>query len=128
MVPAKLKYSQDHEWVKMENNNYVIGITDFAQHELGDVVFVELPNVGDTVKGGTSFASIESVKAVSDCIAPMDGKVVRINEKLLDNPELINQDAFGDGWMIEIESKDPSVYNDLMDAEHYEAFLKEGGH
>ena len=122
---GKLKYSKDHEWVLVEGNKVKIGISDHAQEALGDVVFVELPEVGDEVSANESFGTVESVKAVSDIYSPVSGKVVESNEALLDSPDLINSDAYGEGWMIVVELEDESQLNDLLSAEEYEAFLKE---
>lgn len=123
--PSELKYSKEHEWVRVEGNKAVIGITSHAAEALGDVVFVELPEVDDSFGVDEAFGSVESVKAVSDVFTPVSGKVVAINEALLDSPELINNDPYGEGWMIEIEMDDPSQLDDLMSASDYEAFLKE---
>ncbi|MEW6624681.1 MAG: glycine cleavage system protein GcvH [Bacillota bacterium] len=125
MYPVELKYTKDHEWVKAEGNIVVVGITFHAQEAMGDVVFVELPEAGDSFDEGESFANIESVKAVSDCYAPVAGTVVEINEALLDSPELINSDPYGEGWMVKLEIEDVSVLDDLLTAEQYQAFLKE---
>jgi glycine cleavage system H protein len=125
MIKSGLKYSKDHEWVLVEGNKVKIGISDHAQEALGDVVFVELPEVGDEVSANESFGTVESVKAVSDIYSPVSGKVVESNEALLDSPDLINSDAYGEGWMIVVELEDESQLNDLLSAEEYEAFLKE---
>jgi len=124
MIPENLKYSKDHEWVKIEDNKGIIGITEHAQKALGDVVFVELPEVEDEFEQGESFGVVESVKAVSDCYAPMSGVITAINEKLLDTPELINQDPYGEGWMLVIEFAG-DLPDDLMSADGYEKFLLE---
>ncbi len=126
MNPTNLKYTKEHEWVKIEGNKAVIGITDHAQHALGDVVFVELPQAGDSVEAGKPFGVVESVKAVSDIYAPLSGAVTAVNEALLDSPETVNKDAFGEAWMVEVEIADPAQLEDLMDAAQYEAFLQEG--
>jgi glycine cleavage system H protein len=125
MVKSELKYSKDHEWVLVDGNKVKIGISDHAQEALGDVVFVELPEEGDEVTANESFGTVESVKAVSDVYSPVSGKVVEINEALLDSPELINSDPYGEGWMIAVELDDASQLDELMSAEEYEAFLKE---
>ncbi|HHU31633.1 MAG: glycine cleavage system protein GcvH [Zhaonellaceae bacterium] len=125
MVKSELKYSKDHEWVLVDGNKVKIGISDHAQEALGDVVFVELPEEGDEVTANESFGTVESVKAVSDVYSPVSGKVVEINEALLDSPELINSDPYGEGWMIVVELDDASQLDELMSAEEYEAFLKE---
>jgi len=125
MVKSELKYSKDHEWVLVDGNKVKIGISDHAQEALGDVVFVELPEEDDEVTANESFGTVESVKAVSDVYSPVSGKVVEINEALLDSPELINSDPYGEGWMIAVELDDASQLDELMSAEEYEAFLKE---
>ncbi|MGI6551922.1 MAG: glycine cleavage system protein GcvH [Clostridia bacterium] len=124
-IPVELKYSKDHEWVKVDGNKAIIGITAYAAEALGDVVFVELPEVGDSVTAQESFGSVESVKAVSDVYSPVSGSIVAINEALFDSPELINSDPYGEGWMIEVEMEEASELDDLMSAAEYEAFLKE---
>lgn len=125
MIKSELKYSKDHEWVLVEGNKAKIGITDHAQNALGDVVFVELPEEGDEVTANESFGTVESVKAVSDVYSPVSGKVVESNQALLDSPELVNSDPYGEGWMIVVELEDASQLDDLLSAEEYEAFLKE---
>ena len=115
------RYRSSHEWVLLEGDVAVIGISDFAQDALGDVVYFDLPEEGDDVTEGESFAEVESVKAVSDVYAPMNGTIVAVNEALSDTPELINQDPFGEGWMIKIKLEDASSYNNLMDAQAYKA-------
>ncbi|HWJ02540.1 MAG TPA: glycine cleavage system protein GcvH [Verrucomicrobiae bacterium] len=128
MNPTNLKYTKDHEWIKVEGTKATIGITDHAQSALGDVVFVELPAVGDSLEEGKPFGVVESVKAVSDIYAPVSGTVTAINETLLDSPEVVNQDAFGEAWMVEVEISDPAQLEGLMDAAQYEAFVKEEAH
>lgn len=131
MIPEGLKYTKDHEWVKVEGGKAKVGITDYAQHALGDVVFVELPSVGDSFGKGDSFAVVESVKAVSNCYTPVGGTVAAINEKLLDSPDLVNSDPYGEGWMVELDLEETADLDDLMDAGTYTTFLKEveeGGH
>ncbi|GGJ10241.1 glycine cleavage system H protein [Alicyclobacillus cellulosilyticus] len=120
-IPSNLKYSKEHEWVRVEGNRAVIGITDFAQSELGDIVFVDLPQAGSTVQAGSTFGSVESVKTVSDLFAPVSGRVVRVNESLADRPEQVNEDPYGSGWMIEVEMDDPTELDQLLDAEGYQA-------
>lgn len=124
-IPNELKYSAEHEWLRVEDNRAKIGITDFAQSELGDIVFVELPEVGDEVTANEPFGSVESVKTVSELYAPVSGKVVEINEELDDAPELVNEDPYGKAWMITIELSDPSELNNLMDANKYEEMISE---
>jgi glycine cleavage system H protein len=116
-VPDDRRYLESHEWITTDAPTRV-GITDFAQDELGDVVFVELPQEGDTVTAGDSFGVVESIKAVSDLYAPVSGEVVAINEELFDRPELVNEDPFGDGWMLELDADDVS-FDDLLSAEEY---------
>jgi glycine cleavage system H protein len=128
MNPTSLKYTKEHEWVKVEGNKVTIGITDHAQSALGDVVFVELPSVGDTLEAGKPMGVVESVKAVSDVYCPVSGTVTTVNEVLLDTPETLNQDAFGAGWMVELEVADMSQIDGLMDAAQYEEFLQEEAH
>ena len=123
--PEELKYTEEHEWVMVEEDLAVIGITDFAQDSLGDVVFVELPEVGTEVEAGKAFGVVESVKAVSDIYAPLSGTVEEINEDLLDAPEIINTSPYEDGWMIKIRMRDASDVDDLMDADAYQALIDE---
>ncbi|CEP67463.1 Glycine cleavage H-protein, subgroup [Moorella glycerini] len=123
--PANLYYSKDHEWVEVEGNRARIGITDYAQESLGDIVFVELPQVGDELAAGDSFGVVESVKSASDVYAPVGGKVVAVNEALLDSPQDINADPYGKGWMIELEMNDPAEVENLMDAGAYRQLVKE---
>ncbi len=125
-VPADLKYSKEHEWIRVEGNIGVVGITWFAQDQLGDVVFVEMPEVGRELKQNEQFGVVESVKTVSDLYCPVSGKVVEINTALENSPELINQDPYGEGWILKIELADPSELDSLLDAAAYEAFTKEG--
>jgi len=122
-IPADLKYTTDHEWIKLEGSTAVIGITDYAQGELGDIVYVELPGVDDEVEKGEAFGTIEAVKAVADLFCPLSGKVLEINAELEDEPETINNDAYGEGWMIKIELSDESELEDMMDAAAYEAHV-----
>ena len=122
-IPENLKYTNDHEWVLVNGNIGTIGVTDYAQGELGDVVFVDIdPNLAE-VKKGKSVGTIEAVKTVSDMYAPFSGKVVEINSKLANNPEIINTDPYGDGWMIKIEISDTSELEDLLDAAGYKALI-----
>ncbi len=123
--PDELRYTREHEWAKKKGGNVVVGITDFAQDQLGDVVFVELPDVGDPVKKGESFGVVESTKAVSELFAPVSGKVVEVNDPLSDAPETINEDPYEEGWMIVIEPADPKELEALMDAKAYKAFVEE---
>ena len=119
--PNNLKYTKDHEWIKVDGNTGTIGITEYAQGELGDVVFVDIdPNLSE-IKKGESFGTIEAVKTVSDMFAPCSGKVLELNKELTDNPEFINNDPYGKGWMIKIEISDISELNELMDSEAYKS-------
>ncbi len=124
-IPAGFYYSEDHEWVKVEEGVGTIGITDFAQDELGDIVFVELPQVGDEFDKEDNFGVIESVKAVSDLYMPVSGEVVEVNEDLLDQPELVNEDPYEDGWIVKVSLSDESELDELMDADEYSSFLEE---
>ncbi|MYA97278.1 MAG: glycine cleavage system protein GcvH [Nitrospinae bacterium] len=124
-LPSGLKYSREHEWVRVEGNIAVIGITDFAQSELGDVVYVELPEVGTEVEANNTFGVVESVKAVSDLFAPVSGVVLEANTTLEDQPELVNSEPYEDGWMIRVEMKDESELNDLLEADSYRAYIEE---
>ncbi len=126
--PTNLKYSKEHEWVRLEGNKAVVGITDFAQSQLGDVVFVELPTVGAAAVAGKRFSVVESVKAVSDIFAPVNGTVVEINETLNDAPEKVNQDPYGQGWIAVLELTDAAGLTELMDSEAYAAQVAKGGH
>lgn len=127
-TPAGLKYTKEHEWIKVEGNVGTIGITDFAQDQLGDVVFVELPPVGRVLKQNEQFGVVESVKTVSDLYSPVSGKVVEVNGDLENGPEQVNQGCYDNGWMVKIELDNPAELDGLMDAAAYVAFLKEAGH
>jgi glycine cleavage system H protein len=124
-TPKELRYSEEHEWVKVEGERVRVGITDFAQHELGDIVFVELPDVGDEISADEPFGSVESVKTVSELYAPVSGKVVEVNEDLSDSPEFVNESPYEKAWMVVIELSDSSELDKLMTAEQYEAMTKE---
>ncbi len=124
-VPEELLYTKEHEWIRMDDGNATIGITDFAQSELGDVVFVELPQVGDTFKANDPFGSLESVKAVSEAYMPIDGEVTQINEILLDSPEKINEAPYSDGWVIQIRPLDPDSLKELMNSTEYSNYVAE---
>lgn len=125
-IPSELRYATSHEWVRNEGNGIVtVGITEHAQELLGDMVFVELPDVGDEVSMGDDVAVAESVKAASDIYAPVTGKVVEVNEDLEDSPELVNSDAFGDGWLFKLEIEDEGELASLLDAEGYESSIDE---
>jgi glycine cleavage system H protein len=123
--PEDLRYTREHEWARKKGGNFVVGITDFAQEQLGDVVYVELPDVGDPVKKGESFGVVESTKAVSELFAPVSGKVVEVNDPLSDAPETINEDPYEEGWMIVIEPSDAKDLDALMDAKAYRTFVEE---
>jgi len=123
-VPENLHYSKDHEWARVEGDTAVIGITDHAQDQLGDVVYVELPKAGEEFAAHESFGSVESVKAVSEIFTPVSGEVVAANESLADEPERVNRDPYGDGWMIKIKMKNPGEVDSMLTAAEYEDFTK----
>lgn len=124
-IPVELRYTKEHEWVKVDGNKATVGITGFAQNELGDIVFVELPEVGDAVTVNESFGSVESVKTVSELYSPVSGTVVAVNENLGDSPELVNESPYESAWMIEVELSDESELEQLLDAVAYEALISE---
>ena len=124
--PEELKYSKTHEWVRLEGENeVVIGISDYAQQELGDIVYLELPEEGDVVEKDSAFGVIESTKATEDLYSPVSGTVIEVNTPLIDSPEVINEDPYGDGWMIRVELSEPKELEDLMSAEEYQDYIKE---
>jgi len=123
-IPKELYYTQDHEWGSVEDGMMRVGITDYAQHELGDIVFVEFPEVGTVIAKGDPIGTVESVKAVSEVYAPVDGEIVEINEALADTPELVNQDCYGSAWMVALKISDPSQVDTLMDAQAYRAYVE----
>jgi glycine cleavage system H protein len=125
MVPADLRYTKDHEWVRVDGDTATIGVTDFAAHQLGDVVFVDLPALGKSVDQFATFGVVESVKAVSDLYAPVSGEVVGVNGDLNASPELVNSDPFGDGWMIRVKVADAAQVDGLLDAAAYERLTAE---
>jgi glycine cleavage system H protein len=125
MYPADYRYTKDHEWIKVEGSVGTIGITDYAQHELGDVVFVELPKAGAHIKAGESFGSVESVKAVSDIFSPVSGEIAEINSSLADQPEKINHDPHGAAWLVRIKLDDVKEASSLMDAKAYQTYVDE---
>ncbi len=125
-IPKELRYSKNHEWVRVEGEKVIVGIDDYAQSQLGDVVFVELPEIGSIVTCGDSFSVVESVKAVSDIYAPVSGEIIEVNEVLGDTPECINEDPYGQGWIVVIQLKDASEVNNLMDSTTYQTMLEEG--
>ncbi|MDO9556904.1 MAG: glycine cleavage system protein GcvH [Coriobacteriia bacterium] len=125
MYPKDLKYDCEHEWVKVEGGVAIIGISHFAQDQLGEVVYVDLPLAGDSVNAGESFGEIESVKSVSELFSPVTGEIVEVNDALGDAPEIVNEDPYGEGWMIKITMSDPSELDELMAVDEYEAFIAE---
>lgn len=124
-VPEGLKYSKEHEWVLVEDQIVTVGITEYAQEELGDVVYVELPKVGEKMVKDDPFGAVESVKAVSDLYAPISGAVLEVNDSLPDSPEMINEDPYGDGWMIKVEMSGEEDLSDLMSAEEYAEYVNQ---
>ncbi|RIM44574.1 glycine cleavage system protein GcvH [Staphylococcus cohnii] len=124
-VPSELKYSKEHEWVKIEGNTVTIGITEYAQSELGDIVFVELPETDDDIDEGESFGSVESVKTVSELYAPVSGKVVETNDELEDSPEFVNESPYEKAWMVKVELSDESQLDELMSADQYSEMIGE---
>ena len=123
-TPTNLKYSKDHEWVKVEGNIATIGITDFAQSQLGDIVFVDIQTEGEELEAGEVFGAIEAVKTVADGLMPVSGKVIEVNAELEGAPESVNSDPYGAGWMIKVEMSNPAEVEDLLDAEAYDAICK----
>lgn len=123
-IPSELKYTKDHEWISIEGNIATVGITDFAQSELGDIVYVDVDTLDDTVEESEVFGSVEAVKTVSDLFMPLSGEVIEFNEELEDDPELVNTDPYGKGWMIKIEISDTSQINNLLDATAYKELIK----
>ena len=121
--PDNLKYTKEHEWIKLNGNEAVIGITDFAQQELGDIVYVEIETLGQQLKEGEIFGTVEAVKTVSDLYLPVNGTITEINPKLNVNPELVNTDPYGEGWMVKIKISNPSDINSLMDKSSYESMV-----
>lgn len=122
--PGDCRYTKDHEWVRAQGDRGTVGITDHAQKQLGDVVFVELPEVGSTVKAGERFGTVESVKAVSELYAPVTGEVLEVHTNLTDSPEIINSDPYGQAWMIVVKLQDPKAVSALMDATQYQAYVE----
>lgn len=125
MYPKDLMYDREHEWVKVDGDVATIGVSHFAQDQLGEVVYVDLPSAGDAVNAGESFGEVESVKSVSELFSPVSGEIVEVNEALADTPETVNEDPYGDGWMVKIRLADASEVDGLMSADEYEAFLTE---
>ena len=124
-IPEELSYTKEDEWIRHDGDEVVIGVSDFAQNQLGDIVFVELPEVGASTEAGVPFGTIESVKAVSDLFSPLSGEVLRINERLEDQPELVNESCYGDGWLIALRPSAPAELEALLDAQGYGASIAE---
>lgn len=122
--PAEVRYAESHEWARAEGDSIKVGITDYAQDQLGDIVFVELPEVGDTLDKGEEFGTVESVKAVSELYMPISGEIIAINSSLEESPEKVNNTPYSDGWMIEVKGENPSEMDDLMDSDAYLGTLK----
>lgn len=122
-IPAELKYTKDHEWVKLEGSIATIGITDFAQSELGDIVYVEVETLEESLGQDEVFGTVEAVKTVSDLFLPLTGKIIELNGALDQEPELVNADPYGDGWMIKVEISDPTEYDGLLDADAYQSLV-----
>jgi len=127
MLPDNLRYTKDHEWVRVEGDKGIVGITDYAQNQLGDVVFLELPEAGSQLTAGQSFGTVESVKAVSELLAPISGEVEEINSALVSSPEAVNTDPYGKGWMVKVRLADAAQVASLMDAAAYAAFVQNEG-
>ena len=125
MYPSELRYDREHEWVRVADDVVVMGISHFAQDQLGEVVYVDLPAEGDTVAAGETFGEIESVKSVSELFSPVTGEVLKVNDALDDSPETVNEDPYGEGWMIEVKLTDPAELDALLSAGDYEAFVNE---
>lgn len=125
-VPTDLRYTRDHEWVRVDGEEAVVGITQYAADQLGDIVFVELPDAGKALEASRPFGVVESVKAVSDLFAPLSGEVVSTNDALTGGPELVNSDPYGEGWMIRLRLADPADLDDLLDADAYDALVAAG--
>ncbi|MBT3216432.1 MAG: glycine cleavage system protein GcvH [Candidatus Marinimicrobia bacterium] len=123
-IPNDLKYTKDHEWVKMHDGSVTVGITDYAQKELGDIVFVEFPELNDHITKDEPFGTIEAVKTVADLFAPLSGEIININDEIEDAPDFVNSDPYGDGWLVKIKIPDESEWNLLMSASDYENYLK----
>ncbi|MBP6609995.1 MAG: glycine cleavage system protein GcvH [Paludibacter sp.] len=122
-VPANLKYTKDHEWLRMEGEFAYVGVTDYAQSELGEIIFVEVETVGESLKEGEVFGTVEAVKTVSELFLPVDGQILEMNEELADKPELVNEDPYGKGWMVKMSISDISQLDTLLSAEAYESLL-----
>ena len=122
-IPANLKYTKDHEWIKVEGSNAIVGVTDFAQGQLGDVVFIEIETQGETLAKEEVFGTIEAVKTVSDMFMPVAGEILEVNPKLAESPDVVNKDPYGDGWMVKIKITDPAQLNELLSPEQYKALI-----
>ena len=122
--PQDLRYTKDHEWARKAGAVVVVGVTAHAQEALGDVVYVELPKIGDQVRAGEPFGVIESTKAVSELFAPVTGKIVKVNDSLVDSPQTVNQDPYGKGWLVEVEGSDPAAFDSLLDAQAYKKLVE----
>jgi len=123
--PEDLKYSKEHEWVRVSGNIATIGISDYAQDQLGEIVFVELPDEGEEFEKDDAFGVVESVKSVNDIYAPLTGRIVEVNDPVVDSPEIVNEDPYAEGWLVKIEVSDPKELGELMSAKEYEAYIKE---
>ena len=123
--PQELKYSKEHEWIKVESNTVTIGITDYAQDSLGDVVYVELPQEGTAMVKGETFGVIESVKAVSDLYSPVSGNIIEVNDSIIDNPEVINEEPYGDAWILKVELSSPEELDELLGSDDYQQYIEE---
>jgi glycine cleavage system H protein len=127
-IPENLRYAKSHEWARLEGDTAVVGISDFAQSQLGDIVYVELPEVGEEYSQGQAMGVVESVKATSDMYAPLSGKVLEVNEALMDDPAVVNQDPYGAGWIVRLQVSSPAEWGGLLDAAAYARVVEEGGH
>ena len=123
-IPAELKYTEDHEWIRVEGEIATVGVTDYAQGELGDVVFIEIETEGEELNKGDTFGTVEAVKTVSDLFMPIGGEVIEVNAALVDEPELVNKDAYGKGWMIKIKMSNPSELDELISADDYQKMIE----
>ncbi|MBN1821589.1 MAG: glycine cleavage system protein GcvH [Prolixibacteraceae bacterium] len=123
-IPNNLKFTEDHEWVSVDGDIATVGITDFAQGELGDVVFIEIETEGETLDKGETFGTVEAVKTVSDLFMPVSGEVIELNEKLADEPEVVNKDAYGEGWMIKVKMSNPAELDELLTSEAYKDMIE----
>lgn len=123
--PEDLKFSKEHEWVRVSGNIATIGVSDYAQDQLGEIVFVELPDEGEEFEKDDAFGVIESVKSVNDIYAPLSGRIVEVNDPVVDSPEIVNEDPYAEGWLVKIEISDPKELSELMSAKDYEAYIKE---